>query len=92
MLCLAAANRDPARFPRPDEIDLGRGAARHFSFGAGIHRCSGMALARAVVPEAVARLFSALPRLRAAEPLDTLPHYASLTVHTPERLLVDGGA
>jgi cytochrome P450 len=91
MLCLAAANRDPVRFPRPAEIDLGRRAARHFSFGAGIHRCSGMALARALVPEAVARLFSERPALRADEPLDTLPHYASLTVHTPERLLVDGG-
>jgi len=91
MLCLAAANRDPAHFANPARIDLDRGSARHFSFGAGIHRCSGMALARAVVPEAVARLFSVLPGLRPDEPLGTLPHYASLTVHTPERLLVDGG-
>lgn len=45
---LGSANRDPAVFERPDELDLGReNAAMNLSFGGGIHHCLGMALARA---------------------------------------------
>jgi cytochrome P450 len=89
MLCLAAANRDPKQFPNPGEIDLERGAAGHVSFGAGIHRCSGTALARAIVPDAVARLFADAPTLAAAEPLGSLPYHSSVTGRTPDRLLVE---
>lgn len=46
MLCLATANRDPERFPRPDAIDLEQADRGHLSFGGGIHRCLGSHLAR----------------------------------------------
>ncbi len=45
----AAANRDPAVWDRPDEIDLDRmapGSRPHVAFGWGIHHCIGAALAR----------------------------------------------
>lgn len=47
MLLWGAANRDPAEFDRPDEIDLERRLLkRHVAFGRGIHHCVGAPLAR----------------------------------------------
>jgi cytochrome P450 len=88
MLCLAAANRDPALVSEPGRLLLGRGRNEHLSFGNGIHKCSGIALARSVIPAALSILLDNSPRLRAAEPLESIPIFASPTVHTPERLLV----
>lgn len=88
MLCPAAANRDPACFPDPAAIRLDRGSARHLSFGTGIHKCSGTAMSRPIVAAALETLLSCAPGLRAAEPLDALSFYNTITVHTPRRLLV----
>ncbi|MEW6471522.1 MAG: cytochrome P450 [Actinomycetota bacterium] len=45
-LNLGAANRDPAVYDRPDDIDFDRTMIRHYTFGGGIHRCLGSHLAR----------------------------------------------
>jgi cytochrome P450 len=44
-VCLAAADRDPAAHPGPDEIEFRR-QERSLAFGAGPHRCLGSHLAR----------------------------------------------
>jgi cytochrome P450 len=46
VLFLSAANRDPARFPRPATLDIGRDSSGHLGFGHGAHYCLGAPLAR----------------------------------------------
>ena len=46
LLPYPAANRDPEKFERANEVVLDRQANRHSTFGLGIHRCIGSNLAR----------------------------------------------
>lgn len=67
-LCIGAANRDPDEFPDPDRLDLGRKPNRHLAFGAGIHACAGMSLARMEGQVAIGKLVQRFPKLRADGP------------------------
>jgi cytochrome P450 len=64
---LAAANRDPAAFDRPDELDVSRPNVKPLSFGGGIHHCLGAQLARLEAAEALTALFERLPDLELTE-------------------------
>ena len=66
LVLVGAANRDPAQFAEPDELDLAREPNRHLSFGRGIHFCLGAPLARLEGEIAVGRLLERFPELRLA--------------------------
>ncbi len=63
-LCIGAANRDPEEFPDPDRLDLSRSPNRHLAFGAGVHACAGMILARMEGRIAIGRLLRRFPEFR----------------------------
>ena len=86
-LVLAAANRDPKAFERPDELDLTRDARRHVAFGGGIHHCLGAALARMEGEVALARLLARFPELALAGPPVRRPTFTLRGFeHVPVRL------
>ena len=72
LVCLAAANRDPERFPAPDVLDIGRNDGPHLGFGHGIHYCLGAPLARLEARVAFEELLGRHPRLSLAVGRDAL--------------------
>jgi cytochrome P450 len=92
----AAANRDPRKFPNPDEIDLNRDQPRsHFAFHMGVRACPGQALARAEIKECVSAVLERLAEVRLdpdaeppsypGDPLALVREWAPLNVlFTPE--------
>jgi len=69
---LAAANRDPHRFARPELVDYDRDNPGHLAFGHGIHVCLGAPLARSEGTIALTRLLARYPHMSLATDPATL--------------------
>ncbi len=85
---VAAANRDPMRYPDPDRFDPTRRNIAHLTFGGGPHLCLGMHLARMEATVAINALLDRLPDLR----LDSsapAPHVVGVAFRSPAALPVE---
>ncbi|MGH9280848.1 MAG: cytochrome P450 [Acidimicrobiales bacterium] len=72
IVVVGAANRDPAQFPDPDRLDVGRADNRHLAFAGGPHFCLGASLARMEAQLAINTMLRRLPGL---ELVTTAPAY-----------------
>lgn len=89
VLSIAAANRDPARFPAPERFDIRRDPAAtraHLAFGYGLHHCLGAPLARLEATLALRILLDRFPRL--AFDGDGTPHWRTSLMRSLRELPV----
>lgn len=61
MLAYGAANRDPDRFPDPEQFQVPRRDNQHLTFGSGRHRCIGEPLARIELTLGIEALLDLMP-------------------------------
>jgi len=79
-LFYSAANRDPSKFPSPDEIIIDRFVGRsdaHLGFGAGAHRCPGAHLARTEIRVTIEEVLDRMQDLEMAA--DEIKYHHGLT-------------
>ncbi|MCV7011703.1 cytochrome P450 [Mycolicibacterium madagascariense] len=68
ILMWAAANRDPAVFENPDQLDLARAnAKKQMAFGVGMHRCLGSHYAKMMFDVMLTQILRRLPDFELAE-------------------------
>jgi cytochrome P450 len=67
VLPFAAANRDPAVFTDPDDVQVDRRRNRHLTFGSGPHRCLGSNLARLEIKVTLEEWLRVMPDFTMAE-------------------------
>ncbi len=66
-LCIGAANRDPAQFESPHQLNVRRDPNRHLAFGFGTHVCAGLNLARLEARMAISQWLKRFPKYQLAQ-------------------------
>ena len=89
MVVIAAADHDPERFPKPDELDITRPDNKHLAFGKGIHHCLGAPLARMEGQIALGTLLRRMPNLRLKGSPESLTWRPGLVLRSPRSLPVE---
>ncbi|WP_229405823.1 cytochrome P450 [Micromonospora sp. NBRC 110038] len=91
-LSFAAANRDPRKFPDPNAYRIDRRTDGHLGFGAGIHTCVGMHLARLQAATFLRLLIERTDDIELIGELVKIPSPAFRGLdHLPLRLTPKGG-
>lgn len=84
LLCIGGAATDPAQHgPDADVFDITREREAHLAFGYGVHSCLGAPLARLEARVALPALFTRLPAIKPAIPLDEIPYSPSFLTYGP---------
>jgi cytochrome P450 len=82
-ILFASANDDDAHFPCPRTLDVSRdNIGTNLTFGAGIHRCIGAALARMEIKVAAQEIIRRLNQIRLAVPVEELTYLPTLATQT----------
>jgi cytochrome P450 len=87
-LAIAAADRDPTRFPEADQFDPRRGQTGHVAFGYGVHYCLGAPLARMEATIAFRTLLDRCPDLELAIDPDRIAWQVNPHLRGPAELPV----
>ncbi len=83
MIMFASGNHDRAQFAEPQAFDSDRAnLGRHLAFGAGIHRCVGMALARMEMKAVARGVIRRIGELSLAIPLEEIRYLPSVSNHS----------
>lgn len=86
-IMFASANADDTKFPHARELDYDRpNLAANLTFGSGIHRCVGVALARMEIKVVAQEVIRRLQDIKLAVPPEQLTFLPTLATHTLERL------
>ncbi len=88
-LCTGSANRDETVFDNPDEFDIDRPQKVNVGFGAGVHMCLGMPVAKTEM-EAMLNALLDLPNLR-LDPHQPAPKIVGAQLRGPRALHVVWG-
>ena len=87
LLLYASANDDEAVFSCPREFDIDRpNLGRHASFGGGVHRCAGAALARMELKVAAREISKRMDEIRLAVPIEQISYVPTVATHTIGKL------
>jgi len=83
LLLYASANDDENEFKCPREFDMERtNIGRHVSFGAGVHRCAGAALARMELKVAAREIVKRMTDIKLTIPLEEVKYLPTVATHT----------
>jgi cytochrome P450 len=87
LLLYASANDDETEFPCPRQFDMERGnLGRHVSFGGGVHRCAGAALARMELKVAAREIIKRMENIELTIPVEEIAYLPTVATHTIKRL------
>ncbi len=86
LISLAAANRDPERFEKPEILDFDRPDNIQLGFGRGPHNCPGKELARLELRIALGELVRRFPDMTLAVPQEHIVWRPSYIIRVPQKL------